>query len=370
MLYTVHSPAINAFLKRVNFLLTEIITQELRLPFSRTRFQYQNTMYPINLVTFENHNQLAFFEAAYLRIGLHRKLSFQTQDQQLKNILRHEMAHYMTWIQYGNHVSSHGIEFKNICKHYQWDVDVSNARMPESELMSQEITPHQEALINKIKKLLALATSENPQEAQSANLKANELILKYNLQWAQKRELSEDQETFTARVIEGKKISAKERAIYEMLKVFFVQTIFSTGRGAFALEVIGEKKNIEMSIHIADFLFSHLEFLWITHKKNNPNFNANLAARHSFFLGISEGFIEQYKQAQDTIQKSKSEFEGAVVLIEKQLQEHLKQAYPRLGQSRFQSSRDLQAYENGKTAGQHLKILTPIKNNQDVRFLN
>ena len=96
----------------------------------------------------------------------------------VKEVLGHEVAHYIDWNING--FSSHGEEFKRICV-----IGVNDESVHKEALNTVK---DNSSIIEKIKKLLALSESPNMNEAQSALLKARQLMRDYNLEDADRKE--------------------------------------------------------------------------------------------------------------------------------------------------------------------------------------
>src|SRR5690606_34918991 len=127
-----------------------------------------------------------------------------------------------------------------------------------------------EKVYSKIKNLLKLATSSNPHEAELATLKANQLLIKYNLTHSDY--LQNDEALFYVhRILSQKKKSAKLSAIYDIIKHFMVRPVLRYTKKGVYLEITGTKTNIELSDYIASFLDRELEGLWKKEQKLFPH---------------------------------------------------------------------------------------------------
>jgi len=129
----------------------------------RSRFSYRGATYPLVFVVFEHTTKLGFFHPALFEIGINRRIMIQANQNDLLNLIRHELAHYITWIETGGRGQAHGNEFREICRKYGWGKEVY-ASMCEIE-KAIETPLEEDRLLQKIKKLLALGTSNNVHEA-------------------------------------------------------------------------------------------------------------------------------------------------------------------------------------------------------------
>lgn len=327
-----YSDAIFAFLKKNQQLAKQILLEEMKIQVGRTRFFIKNTSYPLHFVTFEHPSKLGYFQADLYEIGVNKSFLFENEEK-LKNLLRHELAHYITFIEYGPHVPHHGKEFQKICKRYGWDTQISRA------VIKVEAHAQTERILEKVHKLFSLANSPHPEEAQAATLKAKELLLKYNLKIDPKSD-----EMRLVRILPSKRNSSKIQAIASILRTFFVYPVFNRGKGRVYLEIVGSKVNVEVAEYIAYFLEKKFDDIWKEAKKLNPVLRGT-ASKNTFFRGLAEGYLQKSSPSSQ-----------ALIRIENQLIQSAQKIYPHL----VHSKRSLQHHEIaakiGREKGKNLII--------------
>ncbi len=336
------------FIQKCEEILKRIINEETDLQMRKTRFSYNNYLFPIHIVVFEGKTKLGYFDPNTFQIGLNKSVMYQAKESILKDIIRHEFAHYVTFIKHGN-VDHHGVEFKSICKGYNWDTDVSHASANidfqndkvEGDLKSEKV-------IQKIKSLLKLASSENQHEAELATLKANQLLLKHNIE----RLDQTDHETYYVEtVLKVKRKNAKISTIYSILKHFMVKPVLNYTKNGVLLEVTGTKYNIELSRYVASFLDQELERIWEAAKSENKL--SGLRAKNSFFNGLAHGYDQKMQSVEDSFESSDSK---ALIIIKDQLEAQTSRIYRRLSSSYSGSRKDSNSHDLGKKAGKKLNI--------------
>lgn len=336
-----------------------ILKCELGLLVRRTRFEFQNKLWPIELVLFEQTNLLGNFDPIGLRIGLHKQLFYRAKTEVIKNVLRHELAHYFCHITYGGSVQNHGKEYREICRSFGWGNEVYSASA-SIEIANQlsGSDPIFENLSKKIKKLLALAQSSNPHESQLATSKANQLLLKYGLEKVQ--EPSGEEKTYLKTVLKMKKATSKYGAIYEILKTFYVAPIFNYYNDGVALEVVGEYGHVEMANYVASYLNNEIDRSWEHAKKENPDLRG-VSKKDAFMRGMTKGYLEKIEQAkQDIVSKHD------LIILSKNLDKHIKRAFPRLSTRTTKTKRDdPRAQKLGQKAGKDLNIHKPVSNSSN-----
>ena len=218
-----------------------------------------------------------------------------------------------------------------------------------------------EKLVSKIQKLLSLAGSSNPHESEAATLKANELMINYNLERLRltNHESHENEETaYVKRILHGKKNSAKYHAIYDILLLFMVKPVFNYGKDGFYLEVIGEKSNVLIAEYIGSYLDNELERLWKKQKELTPHLKG-LSMKNSFMRGVAKG----YKEKMELSKRKLLEGDKNLILLEGSLQTKVNLVYPRLSHTTSQRGAGCQESEHqGKNSGKGLFIPRALSN--------
>lgn len=328
-----YSKTILAFLKKVKGLSKEILAEEMSLSVHRSRFSIRGISYPLHFVLFDHPSKLGYFQQDLYEIGVN-KLFLLENDKEIKDLLRHELAHYMTFIEHGPEVLPHGKEFQNVCKRYGWTPAISRAKVPLKEAVKNK------RIVEKIRKLLSLAESPHPEEAKAATLKAQELLAKYNVNVQE-----EEDEIHLLRVLQSKRSSAKLQAIASILRLFFIYPVFNHGKGTLYLEILGDPLNIEVAEYVAHFLDRHFEVLWKETKKEDPRLKGTIA-KNSFFRGLAEGYG---KRAIPT--------EKALICIEKSLA----LIYPHLSSKKVSYHHSEAAAKRGREKGRLMKIREGVR---------
>ncbi len=356
----IYSQNIVLFIAKCETWLKQIITQETPHNLLRSRFKMGHYTYPLHIVVFTDSQNLGYFDPHTYQIGLHQNLMFSAKEHVIKNILRHELAHYLCYIENQDLAERHGDKFKEICTRYAWEDRVSKASLNIDLANNYEGDLVSEKLINKVKALLKLAESDNVHEAELATIKANQLLLKHNISNLDMY----DAKLYIKSILEFKRRNAKLNAIYEIIKHFLVKPVFVYGRGCVFLEVSGSKENVELAEYLGVFLDRELENLW-----KRATHLTGLRAKNSFFTGIARGHDE--KMHTYTKDYSPSD-QKALIKITTDLDEKVKKFYRSRLSSGGQSgsSLDSEAYQSGKQTGKSLTINAAVKNKAKTFLLN
>ena len=346
----VYSKTIIRFVAEIKTTIKNILTAEVRLKCMGEYFynRYQTKSYPISVVIYNNKAMLGYFDSHFQELGFHESLMHCSREQ-LHNIIRHELAHYLTFIKYGYTVLPHAVEFKDLCRQMGWDEKVHNATTSLDLGQMAADTP-EDSVLRKIKKLMALSASSHKNEAEQAMIKSQQLLLKHNLE-SKYIGSEDDEKIFMHRVIKQKKETAKMRAIAAILKTFFVSIVYNRADGFTYLEILGTAVNIEIAGYVASALDTELENLW--DQAQRQALLKGSVAKTSFFLGLFKGYC-------DKIQALKKEYPNdtlnALVVLEKKLTNAQAMVYPRLSSKRNSFSYCQESAALGEKMGRQLNI--------------
>ncbi|MBF0361640.1 MAG: DUF2786 domain-containing protein [Oligoflexia bacterium] len=408
----IYSQATSLFLSKIRSYIREILTQEMSISLSGNNYfhykkvvrtyesDYQfylwqilnssngvgggdrqstytrNFTIPYSVVCFEDKERLGFFDSKHYQIGLNKVLMYNAKTTVIKNILRHELAHFMLYLSTDFETSDHGEDFKEICRRYKWDCKEIMSAYANVQIQNDDLQGdlESERIITKVKKLFALTQSSNQHEAELATIKANQLLIKYNLKGAldsfnnSEDKLKEEMEEFAyvERVLSATRTSAKMRAISDILDWFLVYPVFNHGNGVVHLEVTGSKVNVELASYVAKFLDYELSSIWERVQSENPKMKG-IRHKNSFMVGIAQGY--KLKMLKERKLYSESD-EKALVVLEQNLSKKVKLVYGKLGSSRSGSTMLKDSLELGKEAGQGLNIRSGIESDRSSSSSN
>lgn len=347
----IYSQTIVCFVQELKHTLKIILTREVGLKCYGDRFynRKQTKSFPLSVVIYNHKPMLGYFDAEFYELGFHEQL-MHCKKEQLHDILRHELAHYLAFIEYGPTIQSHAHEFKAICKRYGWGENVSSATVHLEAGTNEE-----SGVLRKVKKLMALGSSQHAHEAEQAMLKSQELLLKHKLEFTEE---SSDSKIYVQRILKVKKETAKLRAIAVILKTFFVSIVYHRGDEYTHLEILGDAVNVEIAEYVAEVLDAELDHLWDKAKKSTRLKGA--VAKNSFFLGIAQGYCNKVEALK---KEHTPEVTQALLVLEKQLVDAQKLVYRRLSSRKTTHNFCPSSAALGQKMGQKLNI-NPALNQQ------
>jgi hypothetical protein len=359
----VYSKKIVPFINEIKHAIKDILSKEARLKVLRDRFydRRQEASYPIKVVIYNNKAMLGYFDSNFYELGFHECLMHASKGQ-LQNVIKHELAHYITFINHGETVQPHGPEFKTFCERMGWGEEVYRAA---SCLEGGQNAPGVEAsgIFRKVQKLMALAASSNKNEAEQAMIKSQQLLLKHNIE-SKYIDQEDSEQVVLKRILKQKKENAKMRSIARILETFFVSTVYNRGGDFIYLEILGSPANVEIAEYVAGVLDSELDHLW-DQAQQHANLRGTIA-KNSFFLGLAKGYCNK-------IQALKREYSSAItnalVVIEKKLLDAKAMAYQRLSLAKSSGSHCRESSALGEQMGRHLNINPAVNRSSSLSHI-
>lgn len=343
----VYSRKIASFLQKLEVSVKDILAKEACLrPFGNRFYDRSGRFsYPIRIVLYNNKSMLGYFDPEFYELGFHETL-MGVKKTVLENILRHEIAHYLTCIEHGPHVEAHGAAFKDLCKKLGWGEEVYRA----SICLEEQEPLEESSLVRKVQKLMALTASTNQYEAELALMKSRELLLKHNLESTLPHD-TEEERFFVKRLLQRKREDGKMRAIAKILETFFVSIVYSRGSEYTYLEVVGNGANVEIAEYVATFLDHELDTLWKSVAKTLPS--KGVRAKNSFFLGLAKGYCNKVEALKRSYDPGATK---SLILLENKLTEAKSLIYKHLSKKNTTHSQCLASSRAGEKAGQNLQI--------------
>lgn len=363
----VFSKTIEIFLKKMMYYTKEILENECRVKVGRTRFHIENGWsFPISLVMIEDKSVLGSFCAENLTISLNKCLIAVAKPAVIKDIIRHELVHYFTFIYCSRNnvpwgsISAHGVEFKCVCNDLGFSEHISRANaniIQENDRYEGDIG--NEKIISKVQKLLALAKSDNPHEAELATLKANQLMTQHNLDEVLNMGKSDlDIEYFVKLILPCKRSTPTVAAISRILKEFYVSPVLTFA----GIEITGTKSNIENAEYIAHYLQTELKAIWQKNKKLNPRLK-----QKSFMTALKRSYCQKLAEAKNNLSCNEK---AGLVKIDQNLIWATSGVYGKLAYRSSTINYCSESERLGKIAGLNLQINRGVSPTAATRLLN
>jgi len=224
---------------------------------------------------------------------LSRSLVLNHGWDSVREVLLHEIAHqYAEQVLGACNERPHGPTFQRACQRLRANPDASGYSLPLRERIANETVDMNDKILRRIKKLLSLAQSCNPHEAESAMMKAHALIAKYNIDLR-----TEDKNRNYTSVFAGKPALRHRREEYHLAHLlqdhYFVHCLWvstyvlNKGKMGHALEISGTPQNIRIAGYVYDFVKNYIHSQW---ESFNHDKGLNRYRQTDFAVGIIEGF--------------------------------------------------------------------------------
>jgi len=286
-------------------------------------------------------------------LSLSRSLLREESWSAVCEVLKHEMAHqYVDEVLQVRDESAHGPAFRRTCR--RRGIDPAASGLPDHGGSSPRI-------VRKVQRLLALADSPNPHEAQSAMRAARRLMLRYNI------DLAASPRSYVFRQLGA---PMKRRPVHHkvlasiLVSHFFVQAIWihavdlETAQSGRALEVSGTPANVEIAAWVHGYLIETAARLW----RQRPA--GRRGSRGRFLAGVMMGFLEKLNE-----QARASEETGLVWSGDADLASYVATRHPHRRAGRGASVKSDQALQDGRQAGRKISLRRPVKAGAGPRLL-
>lgn len=212
-------------------------------------------------------------------------------------------------------------------------------------------------IVERIQKLLALASSSNEHEAKLAADKANELLVKHNLSMQQVQAAGEE---YTVDSIERKTrlLMDEQLLLNRVIKPFFFVEVVSDysksnppHSSTIWIQFLGKEENVAIAKHVHIFLIRTMRQAWLDYK---DAYGKSEKSRSTFADGFCDGLVVQLKQTRKKVETSM----GLVVVADPKLKEFVQVALPGTKKSQIPGARnaDDHANEVGFEEGKKVRI--------------
>jgi hypothetical protein len=261
---------------------------------SRNHLHFQGRMKPPVLRLVETDAFLGRWIRGHRRLELQRDFVLRESWGRTCGLLLHEMAH-----QYVHEVlgildeAAHGARFREICR--EREIDPRSSGLPA---VDQRGEAQSDKVLDRVRKLLALAASADQNEAELAMRRAHELMLRHNV--AESQLHARRDEPWEVRTLGDpeKRRTRQELDVGGLLgEYFFVKVLRvgayvpTTGKTGQVVEVMGTRANVEMAEYAWHFLLGTADRLWKQARKDGRLTDGRQST--IFQSGVISGFRER-----------------------------------------------------------------------------
>ena len=250
----------------------------------------------------------------------------------------------------------HGRAFREACARI--GVDARASGVPDAT--AADVDPEQARVLERVRRLLALADSPNRHEAEAAMAAAQRLMLRHNLD-AGRRPEGADEYRFVHLGTPSGRIAEHERLVAVILgKHFFVEAIWvpvyraAEGKRGSQLEICGSPDNVAIAEYVHGYLVQTAERLWREHRSARA-IRGN-RDRRTYLAGVMVGFADKLAK-QETAHRG----EGLVWVPDADLPRYLRRRHPHVRHVRHAGPRRTDAWAHGRQAGRDIVLHRPVE---------
>jgi len=221
-----------------------------------------------------------------------------------------------------------------------------------------------DALISKLKKLLALAgNNSSQQEAEAAMSKAQALAIENGIDLALIGSNEQEDSVVREDVEFGKRLPTVNNYVTNVLTKFFNVRIITSGSryGGRKLIFVGKQSDINTAKYVYGWLSDTMVRCWHNYYKNN---DVQLSHKQSYLFGFYNGLVNKLDLNKCRIEKEKlktdddkNKYAVATVNLEKKIQSFIDDEFPKLRTSASKRiTMDSNSYHRGLNDGINCNI--------------
>jgi len=304
-------------------------------------------------------------------ITLSRQIISGHRWDDIKEVLLHEMAHQVA--HEGLSATSepdHGHSFRQACRLLRANPAASGTYRPlHARLQSGEEVNDRDRIVARIHKLMALAESSNPNEAQAAMLKAYELISRHNVDLIAQG-LDQDYHSIFLGAPRLRHFREAYHLAHLLQDFYFVQGmwiqawVLEKARMGRVLEISGTRKNVRIAEYIHTAICRYIDGAWADYRRDK---DLNRYRKTDFAVGIIDGFKTTLQVASTTGTRGVGTH-LPVRIEDHALTRYLSQRYPHVRSfSRKGAVQDARVLADGTESGRKLIIAKGITRNDGFK---
>lgn len=222
-----------------------------------------------------------------------------------------------------------------------------------------------EKIVEKIEKLLSLATSSNEHEARLAAEKANEFLVKHNISMQQVTDARYQYEKDV--LSEKNEMGVEDKFVVPIItEHFFAKCVKSRNRRLkkTTIYIMGDKTNVAIARYVYSFLLRSFRDCWLEYKRTSE---ASEKSKQPYYLGLQKGLFLQLEAKRKQVEESMA----LVVVEDPGLRKFMRLHFPRVRTSSSKVGYDPEAEGAGLERGRTLHIRRGIdsKSSESGRYL-
>jgi hypothetical protein len=191
-------------------------------------------------------------------------------------------------------------------------------------------------IIDKVIKLMSLASSSNENEANAAADMAYKLMLRHNISKSEIKEEQDKDDYVDVDIDHARSIPRLMKVLSDILDEYYMVTTYYNSKSAYVheyqdywtdewksrvtkqrhLRIYGSPENVAIATHVYKFLYRTFQELWREYKRKN---DLDQSERDAYYVGLARGLALKLE-----LTKKKVEQEYGLVPVDAKLEEYTK----------------------------------------------
>ena len=306
----------------------------------------------------DTRSQLGQWVPGVRGLELSRPLVLEHPWSVVVEVLKHEVAHQFVDEVMRVHEPPHGPTFQRVCAQLGI-AGHARAELPPPSAVDDD---PENLVVQRIRKLLALAESPNQHEAEAAAIAARKLMLRFNIE-GEAEAPSQGRQRYGFRHLgrpSGRVMEHDRRLARILTTYFFVDGLWVPvyrpleGKRGSVLEICGLEPNLAMAEHVHAFISETAVSLWAEYRKTATR--TSNRDRQAFLAGVMVGFDSKLSAQNHQFQE-----QGLVWVPGAELEAYFKRRYPRTQTVRRGGASRNAAYARGEEAGGSIVLSKPVE---------
>jgi hypothetical protein len=215
--------------------------------------------------------------------------------------------------------------------------------------------PNISHILDKIKKLLALSASSNPNEAARAAAKAQALLAQYNLELSQVEAHSGETSDYCQQDVAVGGVSRWRKTLMLVVaRPNFCDVV--SYKGTERVSLIGEPHNLEVVKYLYGYLVRQLEPMAATAYRQSGSSMHSRTWKDSFFHGAIASIDQRLKEQAQVFADTSEQSRALVVVKDAELRAAMKRYHPNVTPGQRKRLRSQDGYQQGREAGRRLAL--------------
>ncbi|CAB5126203.1 hypothetical protein D3OALGA1CA_4416 [Olavius algarvensis associated proteobacterium Delta 3] len=276
------------------------------------------------------NGRLGAWSGETMEITLSREFVLDHPWDSVREVLIHEMAHQLAELMPRVETEpAHGRTFREACRLLRANPEASGRYPTLHQRLWGKRSSREDRIMARVRKLMALAESSNQHEAESALMKASELIRKHNIDLLERNARRNFLSVFLGRPAlrhtrDRYHLARLLQEFYCVEGVWVPAYVVDKEKMGRALEISGTRQNVQTAGYVWDYIRLYIDAQW---REFNRTGRLNRFRKTDFAVGLIEGFRETLQNA-SAIRSHARRHRALISVQDPLLQKYVSHRYP------------------------------------------